>query len=278
MDRNLVSILLPVYNGERFLQLAIQSVLSQTYTNFELLIYNDGSTDSSLQIIKSFNDYRIKYFSFNGNKGIVHGLNFLLKKAEGEFIARIDADDIWYKDKLKKQLAATNEKNENVFIACFARLIDDKGGPFPTKFKQYSDFNDIKKYLPNSNFIIHSSVLISKDLFEKTGGYRDKYLYAEDYDLWLRMLKKRVNIVNLKEVLLDYRISAYSINFRFKKAQSKNVIRLKFNYWQNNGFEFFYLLELIRDFYYWFFPYWILRLNWVLRLKLKYSINSDKKL
>lgn len=256
-----VSILMPIYNGERFLQLAIQSVLSQTYTNFELLIYNDGSTDNSLQIIKSFNDDRIKIFSFPENKGIVNALNFLLKQAKGEFIARIDADDIWYKDKLEKQLAATNGKTKNVFIACFARLIDDKGNPFPTKFKQYSDCNDIKKYLPNSNFIIHSSVLISKDVFEKVGKYRDKYLHTEDYDLWLRILSKGIKIINLPEILLDYRVSVYSVNFRFRKLQSRNVIRLKFNYWLRNGFKFFYLIELRKNFYYWFFPYWILKLE-----------------
>jgi len=264
-----VSVLMPIYNGERFLQLAIQSVLNQTYSNFELLIYNDCSIDNSLQIVKSFNDDRIKIFSFKENNGIVYSLNFLLKKAKGGFIARIDADDIWYKDKLEKQLAATNGKNENVFIACFARLIEDKGEPFPTKFKQYSDFNDIKKYLPNSNFIIHSSVLISKDIFEEVGKYRDKYLHTEDYDLWLRILSKGIKIINLPEVLLDYRVSVYSVNFRFRKVQSKNVIRLKFNYWRRNGFKFFYLIELRKDFYYWSFPYWILRLK--LKLINKYQ-------
>ena len=258
---NFVSILLPVFNGKRFIVPAINSVLNQTYKDFELLIYNDGSTDSTLEIIESFNDKRIKIFNSSENKGIVYALNFLIDKSQGDYIARIDSDDIWYNNKLQIQVDLAKSKNKPVFIASFARLIDDKGKSFPTKFKQYSEPSDIKRYLPNSNFIIHSSVLLSKDIFKKVGNYRDKYLHTEDYDLWLRIMDADIEIIITPEILLDYRVSIYSVNFRFRKLQSKNVIRLKFNYWHKHGFKFFYLFELRKNFYYWFFPYWILRLK-----------------
>ena len=258
---NITSILMPVYNGERFIELAIKSVLNQTYKNFEFLIYNDGSTDNSLNIIKSFNDDRITIFNSKKNRGIVYGLNYLLKKSNGDIIARIDSDDVWVQNKLEKQINVLNNFGHNCLIACFANLIDDEGKVFDTKFKQYYVEKDIKKYLPNSNFIIHSSVVIPKNIFEKVGIYRDKYLHTEDYDLWLRIMYANIKIIILPEVLLNYRVSRYSVNFRFRKVQSKNVIRLKFNYWRKYGFKFFYISELFLNFYYWFFPYWILRLK-----------------
>ena len=258
---NFVSVLLPVYNGEKFLEKSIKSVLKQTFTNFELLIYNDGSTDSTATIISLFDDDRIQLFESHENKGIVHALNFLIDKARGFLIARIDADDVWYPNKLEKQIHFINSHREIVLVGCFARLIDDKGLEFKTKFKQYSDYNEIRKYLLNSNFIIHSSVLIRKRLFNYIGKYREKYLHTEDYDLWLRVLYSNLRFLILPEVLLDYRVSLFSVNFRFRKIQSKNVIRLKFHYWRQYGFRLFYLKELFRNFYYLFFPYWILTLK-----------------
>ncbi len=252
---------MPVYNGGRFLKTAIDSVLNQNYQHFELLIYNDGSIDNTLDIINSYDDARIISYNSPYNHGIVKALNFLIKKAKGKYIARIDADDIWYPEKLEKQIDILEKIKEPCIIACFAKLIDDKGKVFDTKFRQYSDENKIKKYLPNSNFIIHSSVVIKKDIFSITGAYRDKYLHTEDYDLWLRIMYAGIKIIILPDFLLDYRVSAYSVNFRFRKSQSKNVIRLKFYYWNKYGFKLFYLKELSLNFYYLLFPYWILKLK-----------------
>jgi len=258
---NKVSVILPVYNGERFLKKAIESVLRQTYDKFELLIFNDGSTDGTGRILRTFKDKRIHIFEIQENKGIVYALNFLISKSNGEFIARIDGDDIWYPQKLEKQINYLTNNPRYYMVAAFARLIGDNGKDFNSSFKQYSCEDMVKKFLPNSNFIIHSSVVMRKLLFDKVGTYRNKYLHTEDYDLWLRMLEKNIAFKILKEVLLYYRVSRYSVNYRHRKEQSKNVIRLKYHYWRKNGFKLFYIKKLLLDFYYLLFPYWVLQLK-----------------
>lgn len=254
----LVSILLPVYNGEKFLKLSISSVLSQTYENFELLIYNDGSTDKTIEVINEFSDKRIVIFNFDKNKGIVNALNFLIDKANGNFIARIDADDVWLQNKLETQMSFLNSNSNCDFIASYAELVDVNGEKFSTNFKQYFKQNDIYKFLPNSNFIIHSTIIIKKECIYNLGLYREKYLHAEDYDLWLRLLKSKCKIVVLPEILVKYRISRYGINHKFRKKQNKNAIKLKINFWRENGFKLFYVTELVKNIYYWLFPYWII--------------------
>ena len=255
-----ISIITSVYNGEIFLSKAIESVLSQTFTDFEFLIYNDGSSDNTLHIIKQYKDNRIILFSDSQNKGLIHRLNFLIEKSTGQYIARIDADDIWYPEKLEKQMDFINNNNVD-FVACYAKLIDSKGLTLKTSFKQYSNHDEIKKQLPNKNFIIHSSIIINKNLLIKLGKYTENYLYAEDYELWLKLLKQHIPINIIPENLLAYRISSYSVNYRYRKQQNKNVIRLKLNFWKQNKFKWFYIFELRKNFFYWLLPKWTIKLK-----------------
>jgi len=254
---------MPVYNGADFIYQAVDSVLKQSFTNFEFLIYDDGCTDNSIEIIKKFQDKRIKLFSDGYNKGIVDRLNFLIDQSRGQYIARMDADDIWYPNKLEEQMSFLKKEPENYMVACFVQLIDDKGEIFRNNFKQYSYSKDVEKFLPNSNFIIHSSVLLRREIFDDIGKYRLKYLHAEDYDLWLRMLKKKILFKILPNILMNYRFSQQSINSKYRRIQNKNVIFLKIDYYKTNGFKLFYLNELFRNIIYWVFP------NWVWRLKRK---------
>ena len=110
-----VSVIMPVYNGEKFISQAIESILNQTFVDFEFIIINDGSNDKTEKIIAKYKDKRIKYFKFTKNKGLVYSLNFCLKKSKGEFIARMDADDISMPDRFTKQVKFL-DKNESVVM------------------------------------------------------------------------------------------------------------------------------------------------------------------
>ena len=133
MHAGLVSVLLPNYNGEKHLEEAIDSVLGQTYANIELIIVDDGSSDYSKTSIERYTDNRIKKIYLKRGKHISYALNQGLKYASGEYIARIDADDIWEKDKLEKQITYMNEHQE--VAACFTKisLIDGNGAHIEEK-------------------------------------------------------------------------------------------------------------------------------------------------
>jgi len=248
-----VSIIMPVYNAEKFVAQAVESVLKQSFSDFEFLIYDDGCSDKSIEIIQQFKDKRIHIFSDSKNAGIVKRLNFLIEKSTGQYIARIDADDIWYPEKLKKQIHFLNSHHDVMMVACFAKFIDKNNHELKIRFKQYSSDKDIKKNLPCHNFIIHSSVVFKKDIFNAVGLYRNKYLHAEDYDMWLRLINNKIKFSIISDTLLSYRISTTSINSRFKRIQSKNVIKLKLSFYKKHGFKFHYLFELLRNLYYYYF-------------------------
>ena len=133
MDNPLVTILMPVYNAELYLKRAIESILNQTYKNIEFLIINDGSTDNSLAIIKSYSDKRIVLIENDKNSGLIYSLNIGLKKASGKYIARMDADDISYPTRIQKQCAFMENHNEIGILGTFIQK--------ENKFKNYSNPN-----------------------------------------------------------------------------------------------------------------------------------------
>ena len=248
-----VSIIMPVYNAEKYVAQAVESVLKQSFSDFEFLIFDDGCTDKSIEIIQQFKDKRIQIFSDGKNSGIVKRLNFLIKKSTGQYIARMDADDIWYPEKLEKQILFLSNHHNVMMVACFAEFIDENNLKAKINFKQYYLFKDIKKHLPNHNFIIHSSVVFKKNVFNIIGLYRDKYLHAEDYDMWLRFLKQNIPFSILNKTLIKYRFSNQSINHKYSKEQNKNVIKLKLNFYKSHHFHWFYIKELIKNIFYWLF-------------------------
>lgn len=208
-----VSIIMPNHNGERYIKDSIQSVLDQTYTDFELIIVDDFSNDNSRQIIESFDDKRIiKHYS-NKNRHVAYTVNIGFAMATGEYIARIDSDDKWASDKLEKQVAFMNENKE--YGACFTRvhIIDDNGKRSDDK-SIYNLFNlEVNKeqkewlhyFFEKGNCLCNPSVLMRKSALEKIGKYYNiSYVPAQDFELWTRMLKK-FPIYILDEKLTDYR-------------------------------------------------------------------------
>ena len=210
-----ISIILPNYNNEKYLKEAIESVLKQTYTNFELIIVDDASTDGSLEIIRAFNDKRIKVITSEVNRHVAYASNLGIQYASGEYIAKIDSDDIWENQKLEKQIEFM--ENHKEYGGCFTRvnIIDGKSEDANIKYKvifelfekakNQSQKDWLRFFLSEGNCLCNSSSLIRKSIFEKIDGFFNlAYVGAEDYELWVRMVI-RYPIYVLDERLVRYR-------------------------------------------------------------------------
>jgi glycosyltransferase involved in cell wall biosynthesis len=200
-----VSVIMSVFNGQKFLNESIQSILGQTFEDFELIIIDDGSTDRSLEIAKSFQrkDKRIIIIS-HSNKGLAKSLNIGIKSSQGDYIARMDADDISYKDRLMKQYKFMENNQSLDLIGCSIDVIDECG-KIQSEKKQYTTAEKIFKTKYFQSPILHITFFGKKSFFEKHKGYRENLLYAQDYDLVLRAIDSGAKILNISEKLVQYR-------------------------------------------------------------------------
>jgi len=213
-------VVMSVYNGEKYLKSAVESILNQSFKDFEFIIVDDGSTDESLNILKSFqsHDSRIKIIS-RENKGLVFSLNEGINLAQGEYIARMDADDISKISRLEKQFKYMKE-NSLVICGTWAEGIDEVGNKIKDMNYPPSE-KKIKIFSLLHNPFIHPSVMFRKDIFEKVGGYRKFFKHIEDYELWTRIVFK-YKTGNIPEALLEYRFHGSQI------TQKRNLqMRLK---------------------------------------------------
>ncbi len=216
--QTLVSVVMPVYNAENYVKKAIISVLEQTYTNLELILINDGSTDNSFNIMKEFHkkDKRIKLIS-RENKGLVYSLNEGIKSALGEYIVRMDADDVCILNRIEKQVNfMKNHKEVGVsggWVQFFGKNIK------PDVWKLPLTSEELKVRLLFSVPLAHPSVIIRKKLLlENKLFYDEEYKHAEDYELWSRIVD-HTNLANLPEVILNYRLSNTSVTYLAENAK-----------------------------------------------------------
>jgi glycosyltransferase involved in cell wall biosynthesis len=199
-----VSVLLPVYNARQFLPEALDSILSQTYTGFEVIAIDDGSTDGSGEILEQYarRDPRIRVFHQH-NQAIVATLNSALAHARAPLVARMDADDVSRPDRFAKQAKFLAEHPDIDLVSGAFDLIDADGGYMRTVLHPTSP-EAIAGELEYHNMICHPAVMARKAAIEAVGGYRESMIYAEDFDLWLRMAEKG-KLTNLPDVILGYR-------------------------------------------------------------------------
>lgn len=200
----LISIILPVYNGAEHLTECIESLLSQTYKNFELIIVDDGSTDNTPMILRNFTqkDKRIKIITHKNNKKQIAAGNTALKNTTGVYIARMDADDISFPNRLEKQIEFL-QKNLNVgILGSWVHIIDNDGKHIETMETNTSQGFLGWSLLFDASFV-HSSVMMRKEIIIKTGYYQTQQ--AEDYDLWSRVYTI-ANVANLPIVLQKKRV------------------------------------------------------------------------
>lgn len=176
---------MPVYNGMPYLKEAVKSILDQTYSNFEFIVVDDGSTDSSKTYLKSLRDKRVILLKNNKNLGLSKSLNKALKKASGDYIARMDADDISAPERLQRQLNFF-AKNQSIDLCGSYASIIEKDGKKVGVLKYPTAPVEIKRKIILFNPIIHPSIMARRKFFEDLQGYRDQYDGAEDYDLLIR--------------------------------------------------------------------------------------------
>lgn len=232
----LVTVLMPTYNSERYINEAIDSILHQSYTNFELLIIDDCSSDSTREIIRQYSDPRIRTIFHQKRVGLAQSLNIGVRTALGGFIARMDADDISHPDRLEEQVRFLEGNRQCGVISGFIRLIDKNGIPCGIweADQKGNTSNRIDSLLPWENCIAHPTILIRKEILLQY-PYDEGVKGAEDYELWLRLRYFGVIIDKLPKTLLDYRIHTDSVtsslNIRdgafYKVFKARNTFLLK---------------------------------------------------
>lgn len=218
-----ITIVMPVYNTKKYVDQAIQSILNQSFQDFEFIIIDDGSTDKSLSIIKSFNDKRIQIIQNKKNLGLIKTLNKGIDLAKGKYIARMDADDIAKPERLAKQLRFLEKHTNYALVGTQANFIfEDKLSNSQFKMETNSDLLATLS-LFNCPFI-HPSVMIRTEIL-KEFYYNEDFTAAEDYELWTRILKK-YPCANLNEGLLHYRLHDNNISTLQNNEQIESVKRI----------------------------------------------------
>jgi len=230
MDNQKVSIITPIYNSERFIKQTVDSVLQQSYANFEFIIIDDHSQDSSSDIINSYKDKRINIIRLKENVGAGAARNEGIKRAVGRYIAFLDSDDMWLPEKLEKQIKVFQASNETAMLYTRFRTIEGEiisNRIFPEN-RMYKSGNMFKSiYL--RNLIACSSVMVKRSVLDQVGLFNtDPNLIAiEDADLWLRIALK-YNIKCTDDLpLLIYRIHSQSISQGFKQRTKRSIILRK---------------------------------------------------
>jgi radical SAM superfamily enzyme YgiQ (UPF0313 family) len=199
-----VSVIMSVYNGERFLRESIDSILNQTFRDFEFIIINDGSTDRTGEILDSYSDERIKIFN-QSNQGLTKSLNKALRLARGEYIARQDADDISEPNRLEVQVAYLESHPDIGLVGSFAKVINEQGD-FTGNELIVPDFSEeIFELLPSRNCLLHGSVMFKRDIIDLVGNYNENFPYAQDYEFWIRISQK-FKVANIPKYLYRFRI------------------------------------------------------------------------
>lgn len=227
MPSPIVSILMPVYNAEKYLRLAVDSLLAQTYSVFQLVCIDDGSSDSSLAILREYSsrDSRVIVHS-RANTGIVGALNDGLAICAGQFVLRMDADDVSHPGRLEILLNEMTKNPRCVVLGTSFRVIDPDGDTIRVELAE----TDVERLRANIvawayPTLCHPSVLMRKDAIDAVGGYRNTFLHpniGEDTDLWERLLAIG-EIRNVPDVLLCYRYHLESICHKHRKLQKQNM-------------------------------------------------------
>lgn len=225
-ENPLVSIVMAAFNEENYLHESINSILEQTYHNFEFIIINDGSTDNSEEIILSFKDPRIIYIKNDSNLKLIESLNKGLKIAKGKYIARMDADDISYTDRLEKQVAFMENNPETGISGAQLSIFGDTNGTmtFPLVHE------DIQLYLLITSSFGNNIVIFRRNIMEQNGFLFPKgYLHSEDYKCWTRWIMN-TTAANMDDVLVKYRSHSSSVSIRHRSLQRETRNRIRAEY------------------------------------------------
>lgn len=229
MVKELVSILMVNYNHADVIEDAIKSVLGQSYENFQFIIVDDGSTDASCDIIKQYDDPRIEFYSQPINRHICAVTNFGMEKVRGEYLARIDSDDIWYPEKLEKQMKFLNDHPEYDICFSYVDIIDEKGNKiidsdieklYQVHYQTQSEW--LEHFFMEGNCLALPSVLMRRKIMDDTGIFKMGYMQSHDFDYWVR-IAKRCTLHVLQESLIGVR--RYENNMNNSNLSEVNTTR-----------------------------------------------------
>ncbi|MDG0888952.1 glycosyltransferase family 2 protein [Paracholeplasma manati] len=218
----MISIIMSCFNAEKYIAETIKSIIVQTYVDFEFIIIDDNSDDKTVDIIKGFQDKRIRLFINEENRGLTVNLNFGLKQAKGEYIARVDSDDVFIKNKLEVQKKYFDRNPEVGLIGTNAYIYGTK-----KVIKMPITYSQILGSITLYNPFIHSSIMVKKDVIMKY-LYNELFRHSQDYELWSRLVFNE-KVININKPLLKYRIHENQISKKLETSQNVLSSEIKSN-------------------------------------------------
>jgi len=220
-----ITILLPVKNGEKYIADAIESILAQTFNDFELLIFDDDSKDRTLKITRGFKDKRMKIFQ--SRNGYINNLNKGIEIAQGAYIARMDADDMMHPDRLMTQIEIM-EKNPSIAVCgSWIKVFGEHINPYILTQDVAGRLENLLDKLKIANFISHPSVMIRRDFLMTHKLSYQHYPYVEDYKLWVEIAKKKGSFYIVPKPLLAYRLSQDQVTITHSQEMIYNAALLR---------------------------------------------------
>ncbi len=223
-----ISIVMPTYNSEKYVSASIDSILMQSFTNFELIIVDDGSTDNTTNIVRSYKDKRIKlHQNFHS---FIQTLNLGIKLSKGKYIARMDADDIMKFHRLEVQFEYMESNSEVDICGSWMETFGEEFQCIKTPVKH----NDIVVTLIKNNALCHPTIIMRRESLQRFEHfpyiYNEQFIYAEDYKLWTDLIIAGFKFSNISKVLLKYRISNSQNTVRFASRMKENSVNIQKNY------------------------------------------------
>jgi len=224
-----VSVIIPSYNHEKYVRYAIESVLNQTFQDFEIVICDDGSTDNTVREIKKIKDARIKLITLKSNRGVSTAINECLRHINGKYIAHLNSDDAFLSDKLKKQVAYLDDHPHIGVVFSYAQFIDEKGNVFTSETHHHSFMNHQKNrnryqwlhyFFYNCRWLWHPSMMLRKSAHEVIGDHDGRLAQTHDFDLGIR-LSLNYDIHIIQEPLIQFRIRAGNKNVSANTLQTQ---------------------------------------------------------
>jgi hypothetical protein len=229
-----VTVLMPVYNGEEFLREAVESILGQTFPDFELLVINDGSTDGSAEILRNMSDPRMRLVHNERNMGLIATLNRGFELAQGEYLARMDCDDVSRPERLARQVDYLDRNRAIGLCGAWFR----KFGPGGDKVVRWeTEPEGVRASMLFASSVAHPTVMLRREAFvSRQLRYDPEFPHAEDYDLWARAMSF-MDMANLPEVLLDYRVHPHQVTQRLSQAQVESAGKVRLRLLREAGFD-----------------------------------------
>lgn len=242
----MISILLAVFNGGHTIKKTLKSIYNQTYKDWELIVVDDGSFDNTMAILaqaKKQYPGKIHIFKNKKNIGLTKSLIRAAKKARGEYLTRIDSGDLFLSEKLGKQVRFLSENKDYGIVGCNGVTFFDTLGKIGKRTCFPLTNKEIKKTILKKNPFVHSAIMMRREIYEKAGGYNSKIPFAQDYDLWFRVLQLG-KAANLKWVGVHRFMDSNSISYKNQNAQMKCVLKIKWKHIKKWKFlEYHVLLE-----------------------------------